>query len=487
MLGLVKYLPKLWTNWITLLGTIITTIAGSFIVLALVVDLVNPTPNPYSSVLAFMIMPGAFIFGLTLIPLGLWRQRRRRAHGAADDPVISIFQEAFAKALANPSARGRMAFVAIATVLNVLIITGVGYRGLTYMDSVEFCGTVCHTVMQPEYTAYLRSPHSRVGCVECHIGPGASWAVRAKVDGLRQVWGVATGSYQTPIPSPVHELRPSRDTCEKCHWPAKFHGNSVRLFPHVGSDKDNSVAINAMMLKVGGEHPGSGEFHGIHFHVSPKITIEYDAHDDRRMTIGAVRVFKEGKLERTFKPSGELGPVKETRRMDCVDCHNRPTHIYDASPERALDRAFSEGLLDRGVPYLRAAALGVLSTSVEVPRETATATFRAALAKDYDARTDVAVTPDVLEKAAAGLTQLYLDNIFPEMKVGWGTYPSYLGHGGEDQEGFGCFRCHDDSHTAEGGVTISQDCDNCHETLAEGETPDKLPDYLRSMLSPAGS
>ena len=83
------------------------------------------------------------------------------------------------------------------------------YRVFEETESPQFCGALCHTVMKPEYTAYKISPHSRVRCTECHIGPGASWFVRAKLSGLYQVYATVTDVYPRPIPVPVQNLRPA--------------------------------------------------------------------------------------------------------------------------------------------------------------------------------------------------------------------------------------------------------------------------------------
>ena len=95
----------------------------------------------------------------------------------------------------------------------VIVATGT-YKAVELMESVEFCGTTCHKVMSPEYTTYLRSPHARVRCTQCHIGPGADWFVQSKLSGSWQLVSVALNLYPRPIPTPVHNLRPSRETCE---------------------------------------------------------------------------------------------------------------------------------------------------------------------------------------------------------------------------------------------------------------------------------
>jgi hypothetical protein len=178
----------------------------------------QPT-HPYAGILFFLVLPALFVLGLLLIPAGIWWRRRglrRRGALPAGYPHID---------LRAPVVQNTFALVGFATVLNVGILGTASYRGVEYMDSTQFCGMACHKVMAPEYAAYVDSPHSRVGCVQCHIGPGASWFVRSKLSGTRQLFAVSLETYSRPIQSPVKHLRPARETCEQCHWPEKFHGD----------------------------------------------------------------------------------------------------------------------------------------------------------------------------------------------------------------------------------------------------------------------
>jgi hypothetical protein len=122
--------------------------------------------------------------------------------------------------------------------------------------------------MEPEYVMYMRSPHARVACVDCHIGPGASWFVRSKISGLRQVYAVLAKTYSRPIPTPVEHLRPSRETCEQCHWPEKFHGDKLKIFTHYDNDRNNTKRFTALLLKIGGPDAFGARASGIHWHVS---------------------------------------------------------------------------------------------------------------------------------------------------------------------------------------------------------------------------
>lgn len=481
---IVRWLPRLWGNWLSLSGVVVTTVAGCTLLLALAAKFVSEPGNVYTTAIVFLVVPFLFLVGLTLIPLGIFFERfRRRRHpeGLPDEDSLLAATQSF---LGNRVARRRLLFVLILTVLNILLIGGAGTSAISFMNTPEFCGTLCHKIMQPEYEAYLRSPHSRVKCVDCHIGSGASWAVKSKIDGMRQVWAALWDTYSRPVPSPVHELRPARDTCEQCHWPTKFHGNRIVYHLHYKQDETNTAEANVLLLKVGGENPRTGEHEGIHWHVSPDVEIRYEAHDEKREVIGKVTVLKGGEVVKVYdRPAGkDIGAVRETRGMDCVDCHNRPTHRYDGDPGRALDWALQTGLLDPSVPYLRKLAEPIL-TPVDRPRDGVEGVYRKELEAAYD-KEQPASKPDAaaLDKAAKGMAELYRRNVFPDMLVGWDTYFSHLGHRGEENDTRGCFRCHDESHQTKDGETLSQDCDLCHVLLAYEEDPESLGDEVKTVL-----
>jgi len=465
VIGLV---PKLWANWVALLGTTLTTVSGNAILIIVVVDIVTGA-NPYVSSAGYLLMPMVFVLGLGLIALGIWLDHRRRRRGGAQ----STLTRAYDMVMADRPARRRVYFVVVATVLNVTLISVAAFKGVTYMDSPEFCGQLCHSVMEPEYQAYVRSPHARVSCVDCHIGEGADWFVRSKASGLRQVWATVTGDFSRPIPTPIHHLRPARETCEKCHWPEKFHGVRLLVRHVYRSDAKNTRVTNVVNLNVGGVNKRSGRYEGIHWHVAPDVHIEYEALDPKRRVIGKVMLRQQGK-ETTYLPPAKAkgGKVFERRVMDCVDCHNRPTHVYDALPERAVDRALALGKLDRSLPYLRREAVALLREKVDPDR--AAQLFGSRL-KSYYGKQHPEVARgkgEAIEKAGRELGWIYRRNIFPRLKIGWNTYPDHLGHRATTE---GCFRCHDDEHKSGKDQVIRQDCDLCHEVLAEEEEKPDVP------------
>jgi nitrate/TMAO reductase-like tetraheme cytochrome c subunit len=474
-----KAVPFLWTNLLTAAGAILASVSGCFLLLALVAE-VFATPQPYVTAAIFLIGPTLSLLGLALVGVGLLveRHRRKKRGGSPADPVVAALREMFD----NPAVRRRVTWFGVATLAYIVVIGAAGIEIISFMDTPTFCGQVCHTVMLPEFTAYQRSPHSRVACVKCHIGPGASWAVKAKIDGMRQVWAVATNTYDTPVPSPVRTLRPARDTCEQCHWPAKFTGSRVALRTHYQDDEKNTPTVNALVLHIGGEDPRTHGYRGIHWHVSPDVEIRYEALDDKREKIAKVTRLDHGKVTAVFEAKGGRGPVREQRVLDCVDCHNRPSHAMDRSAAAALDRAFNEGLLDRGIPFLHAVASKLLERS-DVARDRAEDVFYEELDQAYSREHPQAKPKaDALRQAAKGLAGLYRANVFPEMKVEWGTYANHLGHGGDEKDRRGCFRCHNEELKTRDGKAISQDCGLCHEILTMDDSPDNLADPLKGLL-----
>jgi hypothetical protein len=374
-----------------------------------------------------------------------------------------------------------------------VILSLATYKGVEVMDSTQFCGATCHSVMAPEYTTYQRSPHSRVACVSCHIGPGAGWFVKSKLSGSWQLISVAFDLYPRPIPTPVQNLRPARETCEQCHWPNKFVGDRLKVIPHFGEDEKNTEKQTVLVVRVGGHQAGASQ--GIHWHVDPGVRIRYRGDSDRQTITdveltrpdGTVQVFSSHEAGGTAAAGADPGgttaegtaekhdPESEAeggwRTMDCVDCHNRPTHIY-RMPEDELDNAIAQARIDRALPFIRREGLKVLRetyASQDEAKASIPAKIRAFYAKDYpDLASGKAA---MIETAGAELSKIYCTNVFPSMKIAWGTYPSHIGH----QNSPGCFRCHDESHTTKDGKTISQDCGLCHSLLAnEEENPEIL-------------
>lgn len=456
-------------NPATLTGAVITTSTALTTIAFWFYEIFLPgPPHPYIGLLVFLILPGIFVFGLLLIPIGIWLRRRSLRQSGELPGVFPAID------LGLPVVRRTLEYVAVATVLNLLIVGTASYRGVEYMDSVSFCGTTCHRVMDPEYTAYQNSPHSRVACVECHIGPGAGWFVRSKLSGLRQVFAVTFHTYSRPIPSPVKYLRPARETCEQCHWPQRFTGDKFLVNTSYKDDEKNTPQTDVLVLKVGGRTwQGSVGIHG--HHLSDSARIRYISTDAERMTIPAVYYTDDSGKTTEFistdaKPTQQQLDKGDHRVMDCVDCHNRPTHAFDL-PENAVDKQMSGGQISTGLPYIRKEAVEVLK--VNYPnRDVAQQSIAREIDKFYQTNYPAIYQAQrtVVEQASAEVAKIYLRNVFPDMRVTWGTHPNNIGH----NDSPGCFRCHDGSHTSADGQTIPNDCSTCHQILAAGEVNPKV-------------
>jgi nitrate/TMAO reductase-like tetraheme cytochrome c subunit len=464
-----RVLYYLSQNTLSLIGVVLTTSSAITLIGFWMYDFMLPgPPHPYIGILLFLILPSVFLLGLILIPLGIIL-RRHKLRLAGELP--SVYPQIDLK---TPLVRNGLLFVGAATILNIMIFGFASYRGVSYMDTTTFCGQTCHTVMAPEFSAYQNSPHSRVECVQCHIGPGAGWFVRSKLSGLRQVFAVTFKTYSRPIPSPVKYLRPARETCEVCHWPQRFTGDKFRVKTNFKEDEKNTPLTTALLLKVGGRTwQGAVGIHGRHLDEGSRI--RYIATDEQRQVIPVVYYTDDkGKtiefVSTDIKVSKEELAKSEKRVMDCIDCHNRPTHAFEL-PENAVDLRMSSKLISPDLPFIRKKAVELLK--VEYPdRDTAKSKIVEGVNSYY--RTtypDIYNTKRALvEQAADNVAAIYLRNIFPEMKVTWGVHPNNLGH----NDFPGCFRCHDGSHTSADGQTISNDCTACHNLLAVQEEKPKI-------------
>jgi len=456
-------------NALSLIGAILTTSAAITMIGFWFYELVHAGPTrPYAGIVFFFILPAIFVLGLVLMPVGgLFRRYRLKQQGKLPHvyPTIDLRQPILQRALL---------LVVIMTFVNVALMGTASYKAIEHMDSVQFCGQTCHSVMAPEYTAYLNSPHSRVACVDCHIGSGAPWFVRAKISGVRQLFAVNLKTYSRPIPSPVENLRPARDTCEHCHWPERFTGDKFLVKTKYADDEENTPSTTVLLLKIGGRtSQGLVGIHGRHLAAAERI--EYVSTDGRRQVIPRV-IYTEDDGKKVEYDSDEVKTTPaelaraERRKMDCVDCHNRPTHAFEL-PERAVDTAITAGRIDRQLPYVKKQAVAALRT--EYPdRATASEKIPQAIVDFYKTK-----YPDtyqnkrpIVETAAQQVKEIYLRNIFPEMRITWGTHPNNIGH----DDFLGCFRCHDGKHKAADGRVINDDCSACHQILAMEEKDPKV-------------
>lgn len=452
-----RLLAGLWRSPLGIFGVALTTISITLMMVGSIIEMLGLIENPYASLLTFTVLPAGMLIGLLIIPLAAYIRRWQwHKHGIDRENLT----------LNLSSKKHRMflvGFIALSMV-NLAILAFISYEGYHFTDSPYFCGTVCHSVMEPEYVAYQRSVHSRIACVECHIGPGAEWYVRAKFSGLRQVAAVLQDTYSRPIPAPVHELRPARDTCEQCHWPEKFVGKRVKKFVSFSNSDQVNPEVTEIALHIGGHNPETSAFEGIHWHVSDQVEVSYLALDDKRTQIAKVRVKRPDGTSDEFSNDLELpeGEEGHWRVMDCIDCHNRPTHIYHM-PEERVDFGLLSKQINPDIPGIREDSLEVITTEYETREQAADSMINdlILLQKKRDPEQAEKYKNDII-KAGTYLLESYEGNVWPSMGIQWGTYKSHLGHQWAD-DGFGCWRCHDDEHSNSAGETISQDCSICHD------------------------
>jgi hypothetical protein len=455
-------------NWITILGVVLTTGAAVTLVWSWFLELASPhTVHPYVGMILFVGLPMVFIFGLVLIPAGILL-RRRKLKKAGQLPSVMPEIDFKAKHLHK-----LLYLVGGLTLINVALMGVATVKGVEYMDSSRFCGLTCHTPMIMEYRAFENSPHARVGCAQCHIGPGPESFMRAKLAGVRQVFGVVFNNYHRPIPSPVETLRPARETCESCHWPQKFHGNKILVRTHYGDDLESTPATTVLMLKIGGRsNMGNTGIHGRHLDAAARVT--YQPGDEKRQTIGKVTYRDDaGRPVEYNNPEVKLVGNLKPRQMDCVDCHNRPTHAFEM-PEQAVDRIIAEGGLSRELPFAKKTAVEIIKRDYKDQAAAAVAIPKA-VADFYRSNYPevFAQKRSLVEAGGNAVKEAFLRNVSPEMKLTWGTHPNHIGHGGNDLTG-GCFRCHDGNHNSADGRAISSSCDTCHTILAQDEKEPKI-------------
>lgn len=467
-----RELPTSVYNPISMFGAAVALITFCLIVFLMLIDLFREHTSPYLGIVAFIILPSVLVIGLIAIPVGMYFERKRRLRGGKER---SHFYLDLSK-----STHRRATMIFLSGSIIFLMATAVGsYKAYEFTESVYFCGQTCHVVMEPEFTAYQVSPHARVTCAECHVGKGADWYVRSKLSGMYQLYAVTFDLFPRPIPTPVENLRPAQATCEQCHWPDKFHGAQAKTFTHFRVDEENSRWDIRMLIKTGGADGTTGRPEGIHWHIANKV--EYIATDKRRQEIAWVRVTdNEGNVREYTNEENPLEPDElsqyEPRRIDCIDCHNRPTHIFHA-PSRSVNQAMAAGLIAPSLPSAKRIAIETLIADYAT-RDSAKAAIGPAILQAYEDEYPEILESraEDLEKMIAAVKEIYHRNFFPEMKVRWDAYPDNIGHFLSP----GCYRCHNGSFTSDDGETITHDCNSCHVILSQGGIAES------QMIAPEG-
>ena len=463
---LIMKLPRTFYNPLSMLGSIIAGVSAVIIVFFMIANWFFHFGGAYTGIIAYIILPVFLVIGLILIPVGMSRRakRIRREGEAATEAWIKID-------LRDQRQWNAIAIFVVSTVI-FLLLTGIGsYKAFHYTESNEFCGTMCHSVMEPEYTAYQESPHSRVTCVECHVGEGASWYVRSKLSGLYQVYSVIFKKYPTPIETPIHSLRPARETCEECHWPEKFYASRIRNQIHFLADQDNTGWNIQLKMKIGAEHSSGGLQEGIHWHINRDVKIDYAASDTKREYIPWVRYINRATGDTVIytdmydTPDQQALDTFEMREMDCLDCHNRPSHNF-LPPQDFTDALMAEGRVSpelREVKFLAMQIFAGSYSSHDSAVQSINQQVREFYATNYP---ELSISAsDLVDRAVEGLSAGYSKNFFPGMNANWDAYPTHIGH----TEFNGCFRCHNGNHQSEDGRVISRECDLCHTIIAQGD------------------
>jgi len=445
----------------SLSGFVLIGLALAYTLFAVLVTLLGVEPNPYFGLLVYILFPTIALLGLVLVPIGALLERRRRRRLARGEipayPRIDLNL--------HSARRTFLAVLGLSGVFLTLTIAAT-YRAYNFTDSISFCGELCHTPMHPEFAAYEDSPHARVPCVSCHVGPGASWYVRSKFSGAYQVYAVLSHTYPRPIATPIRALVPVRGACERCHWPEKFYGAQFKVFTHFASDEKNTPQEIRMLIDTGGGSAENGRATGIHWHMAISNKVLFVATDKQQQNIPWVRVETADGRVTEYAVKGSSPDPKQIEGMEkhlveCITCHSRPSHMF-RPPDQAVDEALAAGRLDPKLPFIKQQAVKVLAGSY-ASTETAMEGIATGLDNFYHASyaTLYAQQQPQIKQAIATVQSVYRNNIFPTMKADWRTHPDSLGHLYYP----GCFRCHDGQHVSPDGRVLPNECNTCHTFL----------------------
>jgi NapC/NirT cytochrome c family, N-terminal region len=473
-----RILPAAFYNPISLVGAVIAACNAALIVFLSILVMLSEHPAPYADLIIFLLLPAVLLAGIALIVVGAVRERRRLRAGMAERrlPVID---------LNDPRQRTATIALAAGAAVLTLLYAFTGYQAYEFTESTTFCGSVCHTVMQPEATAHAFSLHGEVGCADCHVGPGARYFVETKLSGVRQLFGVLTNRYPRPIPVPIDNLRPAQDTCEGCHGPQYQLSDRLDMRKaFLGDDKNTEWNVD-LLLRMGEPRVERATPPKIHWHSSTTVSIEYATKDPKRVEIPWIRVVRLDGIERIYRSTdgaltdAELAAVPK-RVMDCIDCHNRTGHYY-RPPSESLDILLGRKLVDPALPAIKKVAVDALDGEYET-RAAGRRQIREKIETFYREKqpeAGAAMEPQI-EAAITAVQGVYERNFDPHMKVSWRNFPDHAGH----MYSPGCFRCHDGQHKADDGTVLSKDCNVCHLLVEHQTRKDKKSAVFRVMDYP---
>jgi hypothetical protein len=453
-------------NWISLVGVVFIILGAVAATLLFTLNVMGIGQMPYLDIV-YILFAITIAFGAGLAGLGYLRAWRVSKRGAEHSGF-----NLFTLDLNRPRHRN-MALIVIGVGVTVLVVMSMGtYQATGYMESQAFCTEACHSVMHPQGITYKNTAHAEVKCVDCHVGSGATPMVASKLNGLRQLYGVITGDFARPVPTPVHNMRPARDTCETCHWRDRYIGYKELLQTYYLGDEENTEHKVRMLVNVGGKKRGSNTGTGIHYHMLLGHDIEFIARDARKQDIIWVRQLANGtggedlEFNHVEKPiTAEERATLKVHKMECLDCHSRPAHQF-LTPMKLVNEALETKVISRKLPFIKLEAVRALSESYGTTAE-ALAGIAAMLTEFYEEE-----HPEIAEEmgeelkgAIVAVQRIYERSVFPSMKVDWATYPDNIGH----KEWGGCFRCHTDQMETKDGETTALECNSCHLILAQGD------------------
>lgn len=451
-------------NPISLIGGALTSASAMTLIGFWIVDILGRggSSNPYLGIIFDLCLPALFVFGLLLIPLGMWRRRR---YLRSLDRLPAVYPKID---FGDPVFRHGIDFVIVATFINFIIVGTASYRGVAYMDTPNFCGQACH-VMAPEWGAYHVSSHAGVACTECHIARGVPGYINAKVNGSKQLLMVLLHNYPQPIMA-GNKVPPASTTCVNCHNPERLMGDKLIVKTSYGDDEKNTVTKSLILLHLGGRNQFAqlSGIHGAHM-----AHIEYISTDSSRQTINSIsKTNPDGSITEFVSSDSKNPATGEKHVMDCIDCHNRAAHSFVA-PEEALNKDMAAGTPSLSLPFIHKQGVALL-TADYASQEEASSKIRAGLENFYRSQYPAVWNSQraQVDQAARALTAIYSQNVFPFMKVTWGTHPNNAGH--SVALSGGCFRCHDGSHTTKTGKAITNDCAVCHNLIAVDDPNPKL-------------
>ena len=469
-------LPSSFVNPITFGGLAIAAVSFIVIIFLAVLEYFAKSPNPYMGILAFVIVPSVLLSGLAIAAFGVWREHRLQQ---SDRPIERRLPTVD---LNNPSHRTALGLISFGSLALILFSSFGSFKAYEHMESDTFCGQSCHTAMEPEYTLYANSPHAKVGCVQCHIGSGAGWFVRSKLSGSYQLYAVLFNKISRPIQTPITNLRPAQETCEQCHWPKQFYSAKLRSMTYFTSDEKTTKWELDLLMKIGGGNQSAGPTNGIHWHMNIGNKVTYVPIDPSRQTIPWVRSESPDGTVHTYRStevalSAADSIANPARRMDCIDCHNRPSHIY-TPPARAVNHLMALGSIDPTLPNAKDLAVFVLETPYSTT-QAGVDSIKIAINEYYAGNYPALLTTKrkSIDQMISEVQGFYSKNYFPLMKADWKSFPNNIGH----MYFLGCFRCHDGKHVAENGKVLSKDCNVCHAILAQQFERDTIRIALKGI------